>query len=93
MTIQEQENLYTSGLYTKRPIAIVRGLGARLWDSDGKVYIDCAGAQGAGNLGHANASVADAIASRSSHWCPASAMWPITTWPPWTTPSATRPPP
>ena len=26
MTIQEQENLYTSGLYTKRPIAVVRGL-------------------------------------------------------------------
>jgi LysW-gamma-L-lysine/LysW-L-ornithine aminotransferase len=65
MTIQEQENLYTSGLYTKRPIAIVRGLGARLWDSDGKVYIDCAGAQGAGNLGHANAAVADAIANQA----------------------------
>ena len=65
MTIQEQENLYTSGLYTKRPIAIVRGLGARLWDSDGKVYVDCAGAQGAGNLGHANAAVADAIADQA----------------------------
>jgi len=65
MTIQEQENQYTSGLYTKRPIAIVRGLGARLWDSDGKVYVDCAGAQGAGNLGHANAAVADAIATQA----------------------------
>jgi acetylornithine/LysW-gamma-L-lysine aminotransferase len=65
MTIQEQENLYTSGLYTKRPIAIVRGLGARLWDSDGRVYIDCAGAQGAGNLGHCNPAVADAIATQA----------------------------
>jgi LysW-gamma-L-lysine/LysW-L-ornithine aminotransferase len=65
MTIQEQENLYTSGLYTKRPIAIVRGLGARLWDSDGRVYIDCAGAQGAGNLGHGNPAVADAIATQA----------------------------
>ena len=65
MTIQDQENIFTSGLYTKRPIAIVRGLGARLWDSDGKVYIDCAGAQGAGNLGHANAAVADAIATQA----------------------------
>jgi len=65
MTIQEQENQYTSGLYTKRPIAIVCGLGARLWDSDGKVYVDCAGAQGAGNLGHANAAVADAIATQA----------------------------
>ena len=65
MTIQEQENLYTSGLYTKRPIAIVRGEGARLWDSDGRAYIDCAGAQGAGNLGHANPAVADAIAAQA----------------------------
>jgi len=65
MTIQEQENRYTSGLYTKRPIAIVRGMGARLWDSDGRVYIDCAGAQGAGNLGHANPAVAEAIATQA----------------------------
>jgi acetylornithine/LysW-gamma-L-lysine aminotransferase len=47
MSIQERESQYTSGLYTKRPIAIVRGEGARLWDSDGKEYIDCVGAQGA----------------------------------------------
>ncbi len=65
MTIQEQEDRYTSGLYTKRPIAIVRGMGARLWDSDGRVYIDCAGAQGAGNLGHANPAVAEAIATQA----------------------------
>ena len=46
------ENQYTSGLYTKRPIAIVRGQGARLWDADGSEYIDCVGGQGAANLGH-----------------------------------------
>ena len=65
MSIQEQETQYTSGLYTKRPIAIVRGEGARLWDSDGKEYIDCVGAQGAANLGHANPTVADAIAAQA----------------------------
>lgn len=65
MNIQEQESLYTSGLYTKRPITIVRGEGARLWDADGRAYIDCAGAQGAGNLGHANMAVADAIAQQA----------------------------
>jgi acetylornithine/LysW-gamma-L-lysine aminotransferase len=65
LNIQEQESLYTSGLYTKRPITIVRGQGARLWDADGRAYIDCAGAQGAGNLGHANMAVADAIAAQA----------------------------
>src|SRR3989304_3493782 len=65
MTLQELESLYTSGLYTKRPLAIVRGEGARLWDSDGHEYIDCVGGQGAGNLGHGNAAVADALAAQA----------------------------
>lgn len=65
MTIQDLENQYTSGLYTKRPIAIVRGQGAHLWDSDENEYIDCVGGQGAGNLGHANPAVAAAIAEQA----------------------------
>ena len=65
MTIQELESQFTSGLYTKRPIAIVRGEGARLWDSDENEYIDCVGGQGAGNLGHANPAVVAAIADQA----------------------------
>ena len=65
MTIQDLENQYTSGLYTKRPIAIIRGDGAHLWDSDENEYIDCVGGQGAGNLGHANPAVAAAITAQA----------------------------
>jgi acetylornithine/LysW-gamma-L-lysine aminotransferase len=65
MTIQELESQYTSGVYTKRPIAIVRGRGAHLWDSDENEYIDCVGGQGAANLGHGNALIADAIAAQA----------------------------
>ncbi|MBM4422733.1 MAG: aspartate aminotransferase family protein [Chloroflexi bacterium] len=65
MTIQDIESQYTSGLYTKRPIAIVRGSGAHLWDSDENEYVDCVGGQGAGNLGHANPAVAAAIAAQA----------------------------
>jgi len=65
LNIQDLESRYTSGLYTKRPIAIVRGEGARLWDSDGNEYIDCVGGQGAGNLGHGNPAVAQAIATQA----------------------------
>jgi len=65
MNIQELESQCTSGLYTKRPITIVRGEGARLWDSNGKEYIDCVGGQGAGNIGHGNAAVAEAIATQA----------------------------
>jgi acetylornithine/LysW-gamma-L-lysine aminotransferase len=65
MSIQDVETQFTSGLYTKRPIAIVRGEGATVWDSDGSEYVDCVGGQGAGNLGHANPVVAEAIAQQA----------------------------
>ena len=65
MTIQELESQFTSGVYTKRPIALVRGRGARVWDSDGNEYIDCVGGQGSVNVGHANPVVAEAIAKQA----------------------------
>jgi acetylornithine/LysW-gamma-L-lysine aminotransferase len=64
--IQEIEDQYTSGLYTKRPLVIVRGKGARLWDAEGSEYIDCVGGQGAANIGHGNAQVAQAIAEQAA---------------------------
>jgi acetylornithine/LysW-gamma-L-lysine aminotransferase len=65
-TIRLLEGQYTSGVYTKRPVAIVRGLAAHLWDADGNEYIDCVGGQGAANLGHANPVVAQAIAEQAT---------------------------
>ncbi len=60
-----REDAHTSGLYTKRPLVIVRGDGALLYDEDGREYIDCVGGQGSANLGHGNAAVADAIAAQA----------------------------
>jgi len=59
--ILEKESLYTSGVYGKRKVAIVRGSGAHLWDADGREYIDCVGGQGAANIGHSNPVIAEAI--------------------------------
>jgi acetylornithine/LysW-gamma-L-lysine aminotransferase len=64
--IIETESKYTSGVYSKRPAAIVRGEGARLWDSDGKQYIDCVGGQGSANVGHSNPAVVHAIAAQAA---------------------------
>jgi len=60
-----REDAHTSGLYTKRQLAIVRGEGALLYDEDGREYIDCVGGQGSANLGHGNVAVADAIAAQA----------------------------
>jgi len=65
MTIQQIEDQFTSGVYTKRPMALVRGAGAHVWDSDGVEYIDCVGGQGSVNVGHANPQVAVAIAQQA----------------------------
>ena len=51
VAIEEQ---YSSGVYAKRGIAIIRGSGATLTDNNGKVYIDCVGGQGTANIGHAH---------------------------------------
>ena len=65
MNVIEQEDRYTTGLYTKRPVVIERGSGAHLWDIDGKDYIDCVGGQGTANVGHANPFVAEAISRQA----------------------------
>jgi acetylornithine/LysW-gamma-L-lysine aminotransferase len=64
--IFELEKQHASGLYAKREIALVRGEGARLWDSTGKVYIDCDSGHGVANLGHARPEVARAIAEQAT---------------------------
>ena len=64
-TAQEIEQQYTSGVYPKRDITIVRGKDATLWDDRGQAYIDCVGGQGVSTLGHANDAVARAIAEQA----------------------------
>lgn len=65
MTHQQIEQQYTSGVYPKRDITIVRGRDATLWDDQGRAYIDCVGGQGVSTLGHANEAVARAITEQA----------------------------
>ncbi len=59
--IMQIEGAHTSGVYPKRPLTIVRGEGAHLYDDAGNRYIDCVGGQGSANLGHAHPAVVAAI--------------------------------
>src|SRR3989440_805834 len=59
------ENTYSSGVYSKRPVAIVRGCGASLWDAEGREYIDCAAGHGVANVGHGRLEIASAIAAQA----------------------------
>jgi acetylornithine/LysW-gamma-L-lysine aminotransferase len=55
------EDRHSSGVYPKQPLVLVRGEGARLWDADGREYIDCIGGHGVANVGHANPAVIQAV--------------------------------
>src|SRR5262249_56003941 len=63
--IQDLEERYSSGVYAKRGVTIVRGTGTRLWDEQGKEYIDCAAGMGVASLGHGHPMVAEALAEQA----------------------------
>ncbi len=66
MNIIDTEAKYTSGVYAKQPLAIVRGQGAVLWDENNIAYLDCSSGHGVANLGHAHPRVAAAIAQQAA---------------------------
>jgi predicted acetylornithine/succinylornithine family transaminase len=57
---------YELDVYGKRGIALVRGRGARLWDDEGREYIDCIGGHGALNLGHAHPDLLEAMQAQAA---------------------------
>jgi acetylornithine/LysW-gamma-L-lysine aminotransferase len=60
------EQRYEVGLYPKRPVTIVQGQGARLWDAEGRMFIDCVGGQGAANLGHSHPALIAAVQDQAA---------------------------
>lgn len=66
MNTIELESQYTSGVYPKREVVIVRGEGARVWDDRGREYIDCVGGHGVAIVGHCNPAVVEAIRQQAA---------------------------
>ena len=60
------EQTYTSGAYPKREIALVRGKGVRVWDAEGREYIDCIAGHGVANVGHCHPTVTAAIQEQAA---------------------------
>lgn len=61
-----KEKQYTSGVYAKRDLVLVRGEGALLYDEKGREYIDCVGGQGTANIGHAHPGIVKAICEQAT---------------------------
>jgi acetylornithine aminotransferase/acetylornithine/N-succinyldiaminopimelate aminotransferase len=52
-------------VYRRAPLVLVRGQGARLWDLEGREYLDLISGVGVASLGHAHAGLARAIADQA----------------------------
>ena len=55
------EAAHESGVFPKRPVSLVRGEGAHLWDAEGRRYLDFGANYGVGNVGHCHPRVVEAI--------------------------------
>ena len=59
------ESKYYMFLVRRQPMVLERGDGARVWDVDGKEYLDFTSGWAVNNVGHCNEAVADAIAEQA----------------------------
>jgi acetylornithine/N-succinyldiaminopimelate aminotransferase len=55
------EHQYYQGTFKRQPIVLVRGQGSRVWDSEGKVYLDFVAGIAVNVLGHCHPAIVKAV--------------------------------
>ena len=70
--VQEARERYVARGISTPPLVVARAEGARIWDAEGREYVDFAGGLGCANLGHNLPAVVDALhaqVDRYLHQC------------------------
>ena len=62
---KDVESKYYMFVVRRQPVVIVKGDGTRVWDVDGKEYLDFTSGWAVNNAGHANKAIADAISEQA----------------------------
>ncbi len=65
-TLLELANKYLFQNYARVPLCLVRGEGARVWDTDGKEYLDFVGGIAVDALGHSHPKIVGAIREQAT---------------------------
>ncbi len=65
MNYKEIQSQYEFEVYPKRDITLVKAKGSKVWDSEGKEYIDCGSGHGVVCVGHCNESVSNTICNQA----------------------------
>lgn len=63
--MSKYEDNFLADTFWKRPVTLVRGKGSKVWDPNGKEYIDCSCGYGVALLGHCHPRVVEVIRSQS----------------------------
>ena len=63
--IKTRESRHVLGTYRRLPVLFVRGEGSRLYDADGREYLDFLTGIGVASLGHAHPGLAAAVADQA----------------------------
>lgn len=64
--LQELESRWVMQTYARAPVELVRGEGARVWDSDGKEYLDFLAGISVCSVGHCHPAVVEAVREQVS---------------------------
>jgi len=62
----QKERQYLLQTYARYPLALVKGKGVYLWDTEGRKYLDLVGGLGVNALGHAHPRIVKAIREQSA---------------------------
>jgi predicted acetylornithine/succinylornithine family transaminase len=65
-TLLDWADRYLMHNYARAPICLVRGEGARVWDTDGREYLDFVGGIAVGALGHCHPKIVGAIREQAT---------------------------
>src|SRR4051812_21897611 len=60
-SVLEQYQRFVIANYTRYPVCLVRGVGSRVWDDEGKSYLDFFPGWGCGLLGHCPPRIVEAV--------------------------------
>ena len=64
--LQPLESRYVMPTYAKSPVEFVRGEGARLWDAEGREYLDFFAGLSVHNAGHCHPKITEAITEQTA---------------------------
>lgn len=64
--IRDRDAAFVMQTYGRQPLALVRGSGARVWDSEGREYLDFLAGIAVASVGHAHPAVIAAIAEQAA---------------------------